>query len=199
MGKNWSDRRFGGDRAREFVEFVRDCAVSTLIEEQHKSFLAPKDKADLFRALESLRPAFDDLEKRIFDPLKDTQPELHSDGREWLWKLMAAIFKLGALSLFPASAKNYFSPEIVGETRSTQAATARKARAPKVEKRRADLCNAIIAEAAERELKLAAGNKFAARIRPGVRNRLGAKDGDAYPSAGTIKAAISELKKTTKT
>lgn len=76
-----------------------------------------------------------------------------------------------------------------------QAYIAQSAKRRKAAKRYSELVECIKAEAEAQRRALSTGIKFAQMMRPGVRRRLGLEpDGDGWPSASTIKAAISILK-----
>jgi hypothetical protein len=77
----------------------------------------------------------------------------------------------------------------------TQAATARKAKQTSDAGRRRDLDSAIADEAQAQNRAMAVSIEFARLIRPGVCERLGVGCAENWPRLGTIKAAISRLKK----
>jgi hypothetical protein len=78
---------------------------------------------------------------------------------------------------------------------ATQAATARKAKQTSDAGRRKDLDSAIVDEAKAQNRAMAVSLEFAGLIRPGVCKRLGVGCAENWPRAGTIKGAISRLKK----
>ena len=77
-----------------------------------------------------------------------------------------------------------------------QADYARAEKRERDEERKRELIKAIKAYVAEKNLVLAASEKFAESIRAGVRERLiPAPDGEDWPSASTIKGAIRQIKR----
>lgn len=89
------------------------------------------EKVQLEFALRALRPTFDDLAKRIFDPLRLNDPAAASHGFGQLYELMRAAFLIGAHGAITESARDFFSPRIEKDVKNKQAALARLERSKK--------------------------------------------------------------------
>jgi hypothetical protein len=100
------------------------------------------------------------------------------------------------LAMFSEIVDNFYNLKLA---KTKQAYVARSAKRRKAAQRYNELVECIKAEAKTQRRTLSTGIKFAQLMRPGVRRRLGLDpEGDGWPSASTIKAAIKILKSTSK-
>jgi hypothetical protein len=132
---------------------------------------------EIFPLEEYFEPLLENL--RLLDPQRAELSQLY------LAQLLGACFRVGQLTRSDIA-------------KSSQALIARRAKAASAAERKIALDRAIVAEAEDLHLRPAAGEKFARRILPGVRKRLGvALDDKGWPSVSTIKRAILKQKNRT--
>ena len=92
--------------ARAFVQYIESCMEGSLSPAAAK--VTPTDKADLERALSTLR-LFDELAKCFFDPVREQKPGFCEHGYYLLWRLMDAAFVAGSSGTMSESARSYTS------------------------------------------------------------------------------------------
>jgi hypothetical protein len=73
--------------------------------------LAPENKRELERALDRLRPSFDELAKWFIDPMRETKPSRAMYGYEKLWEFMDAVFVVGSRGVVTESHKKFHDAE----------------------------------------------------------------------------------------
>jgi hypothetical protein len=95
-------------RARAFVQYIESCIEGSLSPAGAKN-LTTDDKAALERALNALRPSFDELTKCFFDPLREQKPSVWEHGHCTLWSLIGAAFIAGSRGTVSESAQSYAS------------------------------------------------------------------------------------------
>ena len=95
------------DGARGFLDHIEDC-IRVALSPENSRILAPENKRELERALDRLRPSFDELAKWFIDPLRETKPSHAMYGYEKLWELLSAVFVGGSRGTVTDSGKNYF-------------------------------------------------------------------------------------------
>ncbi|HEY4848003.1 MAG TPA: hypothetical protein VIH87_09485 [Methylocella sp.] len=95
------------DEARGFLYYIEDCIRGALSPENSR-VLTPENKRELEKALDRLRPSFDDLAKWFIDPMRETSPSRAMYGYEKLWALLAAVFVGGSRGTITDSGEIYF-------------------------------------------------------------------------------------------
>jgi hypothetical protein len=90
--------------------------------------LPEEEREQLALALQRLRPTFNDLQTRIFDPLFEIDRTLRSRGLGLIYELMRASFLIGAHGAITEGAEVYFKPKIERDAELARAANARKKR-----------------------------------------------------------------------
>ncbi|MBV9433450.1 MAG: hypothetical protein JO137_16635 [Hyphomicrobiales bacterium] len=107
--------------------------------------------------------------------------------RKQIWKMVYEI-----ILLISEMIEDHYS---VKKAATKQAYRAQAGRRRKAAMRHKELFSSIMAEAKSLNRALSTGIQFAHAVRPGVLNRLGLEpEGDGWPTASTIKGAITKLK-----
>ena len=95
------------DEARGFLYYIEDCIRGALSPENSR-VLTPENKRELEKALDRLRPSFDELAKWFIDPMRETSPSRAIYGYEKLWRLLGAVFVGGSRGTVTDSGEIYF-------------------------------------------------------------------------------------------
>jgi hypothetical protein len=104
------DDDFLEDRARELLDNIEDCIRGALSPNALK-VLTQENKRELERALDRLRPSFDELAKWFIDPLRETKFHRAMYGYEKLWELLIAAFVSGSRGVVTESHKKLHNAE----------------------------------------------------------------------------------------
>jgi len=91
------------NEAQAFVQHIEDCINDSL------AVAKKDDQADLERALNALRPSFDELASCFLDPLREQKPALCEHGYYMLWSLISSAFVAGSRATISESAQSYAS------------------------------------------------------------------------------------------
>jgi len=92
--------------ARAYVQYIED-RIQGALSPAAAEAVTPADKASLERSLDALRPSFDELAKRFFDPVREQKPDMCEHGYCMLWRLMGGAFNAGARGIVSDSAQKY--------------------------------------------------------------------------------------------
>jgi hypothetical protein len=181
MAISWSDWQFMEDGAREFVGRLEDIARHSLSPEAKA--MTADDRRQLTRAMEKLRPAFDEL-AQVIETMRPDSASRTQLAYASIHKIMEHAFNIGVYATVTDSAGAY--------ARNGQAALAQRAKVVRADERKRNLRAAIIAESAG--IPLIGSIKFAESIRGAVGSRLGNPSGKGY-SARSIQREICAILK----
>lgn len=168
------------------IEEIEACATGSL--DGGRGVLPDHDYAALESAKVVMRPSVDGLMKMAIESLSETDHDAYREACKCLLMALRAAFLIGVHGTLTDGARNYFAAASGAQARTGN--SARKARMTQAVRDEV--------EARKSECKMAASEKFARLIRPGVLNRLGiseSKGSMGWPSLKTIQNCLSELKR----
>ena len=179
-------------------KFLEDTAwlIENALNERNAGFLDEKDRDALEYARKYLRPAFEELVKWFVIPAAELRPLTLEYGFEKLWMLMSCCQIAGSRGIVSNSVENYLAPIIREKTQQQQGALARGKKAEGDAVKKAKLVSAIKKVVGSNDITVS--EKFAKELRPDILKHLRIveeKGGRCWPKVGTIKAALSAIKK----